>query len=336
MTHVRNPILFAAIVACLVLLYGVVAAPLALAQDAPEDSLRQPETMPPDSLSGDQPQASPESQPAATEEPEDGDEAMTPPQAEDTTATPTGTPTPPEDSLLRLEDVLTGRQPATEGGASMDTTMAADTTVTPDTAGATAAEPKAQVEEKETSYKDITFAPGEKPRVTIRTNMGTFVIELWPDVAPNHCKSFVYLANKGFYDSLLFYRVVPGYLIQGGCPFNNGTGGPGYTLAPEFSNKPHEDGTVSASRLENDLNSAGSQFFICLGRAMSLDGKYTVFGKVVDGLDIVHEIEAVPTQAERPTSPVRMLSVTVQREAADTEPPPEAVSDSIQGAADEE
>jgi peptidyl-prolyl cis-trans isomerase B (cyclophilin B) len=348
MSHVRNPILFTAIVACFVLLYGAFAAPPILAQDAPEDSINQAETAPTETVTGDQPEDQPESQPAAvTEEPQGGDEVPTTPAGDDTTAamtedtTAAATDEPPsspreavsptEDTLIRLEDVLTGEQPPAEGDIGADTMMAADTAVT------TAPEPEAQMVEDETSYTDVTFAPGEKPRVTIETNMGTFTIELWPDVAPNHCKSFVYLAEKGFYDSLLFYRVVPGYLIQGGCPFNNGTGGPGYTLAPEFSNKPHEDGTVSASRLEDDLNSAGSQFFICLGRAMSLDGKYTVFGKVVDGIDIVHQIEGVPTQAERPTSPVRMLSVQVQREEADTGPAPgtatvpEAATDTTQG-----
>lgn len=166
----------------------------------------------------------------------------------------------------------------------------------------------AEPEDPKAPYKNIKFAEGEKPVVVMETSMGTITIELWPDVAKKHCQSFVYLINKGFYDSLTFHRIVPGFVIQGGDPLGNGTGGPGYNVPAEFSNKPHEDGILSMAR-SNDPNSAGSQFFICLGRLTKLDNNYTVFGKVTDGLDVVHKIEKVETKGERPTTPVYMTKV---------------------------
>jgi peptidyl-prolyl cis-trans isomerase B (cyclophilin B) len=162
-------------------------------------------------------------------------------------------------------------------------------------------------------YKSVTFAKGEKPRVVMETTQGRIVIELWPDTAPKHCQSFVYLVNKGFYDSLTFHRIVPSFVIQGGDPKGNGTGGPGYSVPAEFSETLlHEDGILSMARAQ-DPNSAGSQFFICLGRLASLDKKYTIFGKVVEGLDVVHKIEKVPVQGERPVTPVVMTKVYLEK-----------------------
>ncbi len=166
----------------------------------------------------------------------------------------------------------------------------------------------AEPEDPKAPYKNVTFEKGAKPQVVMETSMGKIVLELWPDIAPKHCQSFAYLINKGFYDSLTFHRIVPGFVIQGGDPLGNGTGGPGYNVPAEFSNKPHEDGVLSMAR-SNDPNSAGSQFFICLGRLTSLDNKYTVFGKVIEGLDVVHKIEKVPAQHERPSEPVYMTKV---------------------------
>jgi peptidyl-prolyl cis-trans isomerase B (cyclophilin B) len=169
-----------------------------------------------------------------------------------------------------------------------------------------------EVVDPKAPYKSVAFAKGEKPKVVMETTMGKIVLELWPDVAMKHCQSFVYLINKGFYDSLTFHRIVPGFVIQGGDPLGNGTGGPGYSVPAEFSNKPHEDGVLSMAR-SPDPNSAGSQFFICLGRLQSLDNKYTVFGKVIEGLDVVHKIEKVKTVAERPDDPVKMTKVTIEK-----------------------
>ncbi|MBI5866686.1 MAG: peptidylprolyl isomerase [candidate division Zixibacteria bacterium] len=157
-------------------------------------------------------------------------------------------------------------------------------------------------------YRNVMITLDERPRVGIDTDFGQIVLELRPDLAPKHCQSMIYLAEKGFYNSVPFYRVVPGFVIQGGDPFGNGSGGPGYTVPAEFSSEPITDGTLSMVHWD-DINSAGSQFFIALGRLSSLDRKYTVFGKVVQGLDVVHTIEKVPCNGERPKSPVYMNRV---------------------------
>lgn len=119
---------------------------------------------------------------------------------------------------------------------------------------------------------------------------GTIKIELYPDVAPKTVENFVTLAGKGFYDGLTFHRVVPGFVVQGGDPSGNGTGGPGYTIKAEFGKKPHVRGTVAMARSQ-DPDSAGSQFYICFQPTPHLDGKYTVFGQVTDGMDLVDKIQ---------------------------------------------
>jgi len=182
---------------------------------------------------------------------------------------------------------------------------------------ATKAEEKPKTEaapvDPKAPYKSVTFAKGEKPRIVMETTQGRIVLELWPEVAPKHCQSFVYLTEKGFFDSLTFHRIVPSFVIQGGDPKGNGTGGPGYNVPAEFSETLlHEDGILSMARAQ-DPNSAGSQFFICLGRLASLDKKYTIFGKVVEGLDVVHKIEKVPVQSERPVTPVVMSKVYLEK-----------------------
>ncbi|GAB4325474.1 MAG: hypothetical protein Kow0074_19260 [Candidatus Zixiibacteriota bacterium] len=210
----------------------------------------------------------------------------------------------------------------TEPPADTATPQPSDTVAIPgDTAGTQPGDTAApqHAVNPDAPYEYVEFAAGEKPHVIITTTMGDIEIELWPDVAPRHCQSFVHLVKSGFYDSLTFHRVVPGFIIQGGDPLGNGTGGPGYTLRPEFSDRPHKEGTVSMARLPNDPNTAGSQFFICLGRLQSLDGEYTVFGEVVDGLNVIHDIERVPVEAERPRSPVYMTKVRMK---LDTESEP--------------
>lgn len=165
------------------------------------------------------------------------------------------------------------------------------------------------------SYEDVTFMEGEKPHVVIETNYGSMDFELWPDVAYIHCQNFVYLAATGFYDSLTFHRIVPGFVIQGGDPNGNGTGGPGYTIPAEFSDKPHIDGTLAMVHNSGDDNSAGSQFFLCLARLYSLDGHYTVFGQIAEGSDVLHTIELVPTRMERPIDPVIITKARVVRDS---------------------
>jgi len=125
----------------------------------------------------------------------------------------------------------------------------------------------------------------------ISTAKGDIVFTFYPDVAPLHSAAFIKLARAGFYDGLNFHRYEPGFVIQGGDPSGNGTGGPGYTLEAEFSERPHIAGTVAMARSSNP-NSAGSQFYICLGDAPFLNRQYTVFGHVTEGQNVVNQIRA--------------------------------------------
>ncbi len=126
-------------------------------------------------------------------------------------------------------------------------------------------------------------------RARIHTSKGDIVFSFYPDDAPRHSAAFMKLARAGFYDGLTFHRVEPGFVIQGGCPEGTGTGGPGYRLDAEFSERPHVKGTVAMAR-SSDPNSAGSQFYITLGDAHFLDRQYTVFGQVTEGQDVVDAI----------------------------------------------
>ena len=135
----------------------------------------------------------------------------------------------------------------------------------------------------------------ERPHVVLETEMGNIVMELFPDMAPNHVSSFIDLVEKGFYDSLTFHRVIKGKLIQGGDPKGDGTGTAGYILQAEFSNLQHLPGTVAMAR-GHDPNSASCQFYICLTQFPNLDGRYTIFGQVIDGLDIARKIGGVPVR----------------------------------------
>ncbi len=123
----------------------------------------------------------------------------------------------------------------------------------------------------------------------ITTPKGEIVFKFYPNEAPLHSAAFIKLARAGFYDGLTFHRVEPGFVIQGGDPVGNGTGGPGYTLDAEFSELPHLKGSVAMARSSNP-NSAGSQFYICLDDAPFLNRQYTVFGHVVEGQSVVDSI----------------------------------------------
>lgn len=118
---------------------------------------------------------------------------------------------------------------------------------------------------------------------------GTIKIEFYPDSAPNTVANFEKLANTGFYNGLTFHRYEPNFVIQGGDPNGNGTGGPGYKIKAEFNPRKHLAGTVAMARAQ-DPDSAGSQFYICLAPAPFLDNQYTVFGQVVDGMDLVLQL----------------------------------------------
>jgi len=152
--------------------------------------------------------------------------------------------------------------------------------------------------------------------VTLHTEAGDIEIEMWPDVAPNHCRSFLALGRVGYYDGLSFHRVIPGFMIQGGCSQDTGGGGPGYELKAEFNDRLHTRGVLSMARAR-DPNSAGSQFFVCVDRAANLDEKYTAFGKVTQGMEAADLIvNARRNSNDRPDKPVKIKSVTVAIKAA--------------------
>jgi len=144
--------------------------------------------------------------------------------------------------------------------------------------------------------------------VTIQTDAGDLVLELYHDVAPAHADSFAARAAEGFYDGLLFHRIVDGFMIQGGDPQGTGMGNAGYYLNAEFSDLKHIEGTLSMAR-SRDPNSASCQFFICLGPAAFLDGQYTVFGHLIKGYDVLRalgktEVVAPPNNPREKSKPV--------------------------------
>lgn len=147
---------------------------------------------------------------------------------------------------------------------------------------------------------------------------GDIELELYPEIAPITVQNFVDLVNKGFYNGLTFHRIIKGFMIQGGCPKGNGTGGPGYTIKGEFKSNgvdnpiKHERGVISMARAMNP-NSAGSQFFIMHKGAPHLDGQYAAFGKVTSGIEVVDKVASVPTDSrDKPYKPVVIESITIQ------------------------
>ncbi|MFH1701122.1 MAG: peptidylprolyl isomerase [Candidatus Zixiibacteriota bacterium] len=152
-------------------------------------------------------------------------------------------------------------------------------------------------------------ADSKYPRVHIETEQGKIVLELWPDVAPNHVANFLDLVNKGFYTGLQWHRIIKNFVIQSGSPNNDISGHSGYVIPAEFSNLPHNPGTLSMAR-GHDPNSASCQFFICLSRRPDLDAKYTIFGRTVEGMDIVKKIGSLATdENDKPIESVHMVKV---------------------------
>ena len=160
----------------------------------------------------------------------------------------------------------------------------------------------------------------KNPIVTIEMeNGGTMTAELYPEIAPNTVANFVNLVESGFYDGLIFHRVIPGFMIQGGDPQGTGMGGPGYTIKGEFAhngfrqnNLRHTRGVLSMARSMMP-NSAGSQFFIMHADAPHLDGEYAAFGKITDGMDVVDAIASVRTgRQDRPVEEQRIRRMTVE------------------------
>lgn len=174
---------------------------------------------------------------------------------------------------------------------------------------------------------DATEAPINETEEPIMTNNpvatitmqdgGEIVLELYPNIAPETVANFISLANSGFYDGLIFHRVISGFMIQGGCPDGAGTGGPGYSIKGEFSangiqnNLSHTRGVISMARAQ-PVDSAGSQFFIVHADSDFLDGQYAAFGMVTSGMDVVDRIAATPTNnSDRPLSDQVISSITV-------------------------
>ena len=165
----------------------------------------------------------------------------------------------------------------------------------------------------------------QNPIATITMEDGGVIkLELYPEIAPNTVKNFIHLANSGFYDGVIFHRVIEGFMIQGGDPDGRGTGGPGYRIKGEFSNNnhkndlSHERGVISMARQGNPYfpasayNTAGSQFFIMHADSDFLDGDYAAFGKVIDGMDVVDRIVTTETDgSDRPLETQTMQSVRV-------------------------
>jgi peptidyl-prolyl cis-trans isomerase B (cyclophilin B) len=160
--------------------------------------------------------------------------------------------------------------------------------------------------------KDVDFKKN-RYQVKLETSMGDITLDLWPDVAPNHCLNLIGLSRIGFYDNLIFHRVVKKFVIQGGCPEGIGTGGPGYKVKAEFNARPHDPGVLSMARAQ-DPDSAGSQFFLCLEKVPFLDNNYTAFGKTIDdaSLKVVQAIGAVQTgRGDRPMEDVVIKKASV-------------------------
>ena len=172
------------------------------------------------------------------------------------------------------------------------------------------------------------------PIVTIEMEDGGVIrAELYPDIAPESVRNFISLANSGYYDGLIFHRCIYGFMIQGGCPRGDGTGGPGYCIKGEFKSNGfnndlrHTRGVLSMARTMSP-DSAGSQFFIMHKDAPHLDGEYAAFGMVIDGMDVVDEIASQPRNmlTNKPKKPQVMKSVTVDTQGVEY-PEPEKLPD---------
>ncbi len=165
---------------------------------------------------------------------------------------------------------------------------------------------KEQIDEIKENAKNYKMSPVTTDDIIVmETSHGTLKLKLFPDKAPNHCNNFKRLANSGFYDKTIFHRIIPGFMIQGGDilsrdqnPDNDGTGNPGWTINEEFNDIRHKRGILSMARSQ-DVNSAGSQFFICVDQAYHLDLKYTAFGEVIENDFVLDIITKLPSQSKQ-------------------------------------
>lgn len=187
---------------------------------------------------------------------------------------------------------------------------------------------KSEPSNEENTTQAKVISPDDYPIVTITMeDNSTITLELYPDKAPNTVNNFVSLVNKGFYDGLIFHRIIPDFMIQGGDPNGNGTGGPGYSIKGEFSENgfendlKHERGVISMARSQLP-DSAGSQFFIMVADAPHLDGEYAPFGKVIEGMDVVDKIvSSKRDKNDKPVEEIKMKQVTVDTKGIDYEEP---------------
>jgi cyclophilin family peptidyl-prolyl cis-trans isomerase len=164
----------------------------------------------------------------------------------------------------------------------------------------------------------LTVADLAPVRIEVETSLGRFSFRLRPEFAPGHARNMVYLATLGFYDGMIVNWVIKDKMVHLGAPANDSMGGPGYMIAAEINELKHVPGAVSMFHLPVDVNTAGSQFFICLDEFPDLDGNYTVFGEVVEGMTVLEKISAVegqdlgPGGAVRPFSPITIMAVTAR------------------------
>jgi len=178
---------------------------------------------------------------------------------------------------------------------------------------------KANVDKSNANWKTklpkpekVAFDAKHKYYALMETTKGLIKIEFLPDVAPMHVTNFIYLSRLGFYDGLSFHRVITGFMAQGGCPLGTGTGGPGYQFAGEFSDSVKHTTGGLLSMANAGPGTDGSQFFLTFVPTQWLDGKHTIFGKVVEGMDIVKKLEAVGSQSGKTSEPLKIDKVTIK------------------------
>ncbi len=161
----------------------------------------------------------------------------------------------------------------------------------------------------------MTFDKAKDYFWILETNKGKIKVKLMPEVAPMHVSSTIFLTKKGFYNDLSFHRVIPGFMAQGGCPLGDGTGGPGYEYEGEFSDTVKHDKPYLLSMANAGPGTDGSQFFLTFKPTPWLDGKHTIFGEVVDGQDVVKNLEKFGTQSGKPTTELKIVKATIEEAA---------------------
>jgi peptidyl-prolyl cis-trans isomerase B (cyclophilin B) len=161
----------------------------------------------------------------------------------------------------------------------------------------------------------MTFDKNKDYFWVLETNKGTIRVKLMPDVAPMHVTSTIFLTKKGFYNGLTFHRIIPGFMAQGGCPFGDGTGGPGYEYEGEFSPRVKHDSPYMLSMANAGPGTDGSQFFITFVPTPHLDGKHTIFGRVVEGKDVVKKLEAAGSSSGKPSESIIIKKAIIEEKS---------------------